>query len=327
MTISCALALLLALSPDPTSATASAQAEPSVESSPQPSASAPATTARARAPIAVRAKLLAELGALGVAYHTLQFSKQGTNFDLRRDGRQDTMFLTGRVSAELEIDDHHEIVFLFAPIRLRTQTVLQDELVADDVTFAADTGIELFYGFDFYRLSYAYDFFTDPGDELALGFSLQFRNFRSSYVSTDGEQAVTNTNFGPVPAIKLRGRHELDHANFWYGGEIDGFYANIPYINGGDDPVEGLIIDASLRAGVTVAGIIKPFLNLRYLGGGARGTSSDKVGGDGYTSNWLHTVGASLGLELAIPIVAGDRKARDAELAERKAARKARRGR
>jgi hypothetical protein len=284
--------------------------------------------ANGRAPIAVRLKLNGELGALGVVHHTLQFGSNGTRFDLRRDGRQDTMFLFGRLTAELEVDDHHQIILLYQPLRLETQTVLERDLVADDVTFPAGTGVDLFYGFDFYRISYAYDFLTDLGDEVAIGFSMQFRNFRSSYVSADGEQSVVNTNFGPVPAIKFRGRHQLKRANFWYGTEIDGFYANLPFINGGEDPVEGLIVDASLRAGVTVANIVKPFLNVRYLGGGAKGTDSDKVGGgDGFTRNWLHTLAVSLGAEVAIPLNGRDRAARDRVIEARRARRKARRQR
>lgn len=283
---------------------------------------------RGKAPLSVRWKLLGELGALGVAYHGLQFDSEGTYFDLRRDGRQDTMFLFGRISTELEIDDHHEIVLLYQPLSLRTESVLLDDLVADDVTFTAGTGVEFFYGFDFYRASYAYDIFKDPGDELAFGFGMQVRNFRSSYVSTDGEQAVTNSNIGPVPALKIRGRHVLDRANFWYGAEVDGFYANIPFINGGNDPIEGLILDASLRAGVTLGKRIRPYVNLRYLGGGGKGTSSDKIGyGDGYTNNWLHTVSVSLGAEVSVTVLKGNRAKRDAEVAARKAKRRAKRGR
>jgi len=305
-----------------------------VESAPErseflePKARAPSRRQlRGKAPISVRLKTLGELGAVNVVSHKLQLGKSGTNFDLRRDGRQDTMFLFGRLSAELEVDDHHQIILLYQPINLRTETVLMDELVADDVTFPAMTGLEIFYGFDIYRLSYAYDFLTDPEQELALGFSMQVRNFRSSYLATDGEQSVSNTNIGPVPVIKVRGRHQLSRANFWYGGEVDAFYANIPFINGGDDPVEGLIVDASLRAGVTIGELIKPYANLRYIGGGGKGTSSDKVGfGDGYSSNWLHTIAFTLGAELTLPAVIGDRPRRDREVAARKARRKARRG-
>ena len=61
---------------------------------------------------------------------------------------------------------------------------------------------------------------------------------------------------------------------------------------------------ASLRAGLTVAGIVKPYLNLRYRGGGASGTSSDKVGfGDGYSSNWLHTLAITAGAEVVLGLM------------------------
>jgi hypothetical protein len=126
-------------------------------SEPLPVVATPAVSSgSSKAPIAVRLKLGGELGALGVAYHSLQFGSNGTRFDLRRDGRQDTMFFFGRISTELEIDDHHEIILLYQPLRLRTQTVLERDLVADDETFAAGSGVDLFYGFDFYRISYAY---------------------------------------------------------------------------------------------------------------------------------------------------------------------------
>ena len=42
-----------------------------------------------------------------------------------------------------------------------------------------------------------------------------------------------------------------------------------------------------------------PFINLRYLGGGAEGITDDPdPGKDGYTQNWIHTVSLTLGLKL-----------------------------
>ncbi len=295
-------------------------------SQPEPHESLVTTPAPAKAPIGVRWKLAGELGTIGVLSHRLQLSRNSTYFDLRRDGNQDTMFLFGRISTELEVDDHHEIVLLYQPLRLRTETVLTTPLLADGTTFAPGTGLDVFYGFDFYRASYMYDFFTDYDDEVAIGGGIQFRNARTSYVSKDGTQTVVNTNFGPVPTIKFRARHGLDRVNFWYGTEIDGFYANLPFLNGGNDPVEGLIIDANVRAGFTVMDRIKPYANVRYLGGGATGSDSDSTGpGDGYNRNWLHTLAVSLGAEVTFGVVARDRDARDREVAARKARRRHRR--
>ncbi len=41
---------------------------------------------------------------------------------------------------------------------------------------------------------------------------------------------------------------------------------------------------------------VRAFVNLRYLGGGAVGTSEDETGpGDGYVKNWLHFGTVTLG--------------------------------
>ena len=78
--------------------------------------------------------------------------------------------------------------------------------------------------------------------------------------------------------------------------EMDGFYAPIKYFNGGKSDVEGAILDASLRAGLELSEDVTGFFNVRYLGGGAQGTSKDDDGpGDGYTRNWLHFMTASVG--------------------------------
>jgi hypothetical protein len=104
-----------------------------------------------------------------------------------------------------------------------------------------------------------------------------------------------------VPVLKARGRYTFDNG-VWLGTEIDGFYAPISYLNGSDEEVTGAILDASLRAGLPVLrGRGETFLNVRYLGGGAVGTSSDSVDpGDGFVENWLHFITVSLGATFAL---------------------------
>jgi hypothetical protein len=42
-----------------------------------------------------------------------------------------------------------------------------------------------------------------------------------------------------------------------------------------------------------------PYLNLRFVGGGARGTENNpERPGDGFTDNWLHTFSLTLGFAL-----------------------------
>lgn len=240
----------------------------------------------------------AELGTVAVLHHTIQLSRTGSTIDYVREGGQDNLSLFARVSAELELNHHHNLVFLYQPIDLRTQVRVKRDLLINNVMFARGTGLDLRYGFDFYRFSYAYDFFAAPNQELSVGLSLQIRNAAITFTSTDGVNRVINSNVGLVPALKARGRYTF-RSGVFMGFEVDGIYANVPGINGSDIPVEGLIVDGSLRAGLALWGSTELFVNVRYLGGGSRGVGRDPVApSDGYVDNWFHTGSLSIGANL-----------------------------
>jgi len=239
--------------------------------------------------------LHAEIGFLAPLAHSIQFGKEGTNFDYIAEGGQDNLFPFMRISAETELWDHHNVVLLYQPLQLVSSVKLRRDLVADDVTFPEGTPMDLTYGFDFWRLSYLYDFFEAPETELAIGASLQIRNATIAFESQDGMLGRYTRDIGPVPIIKVRGRTDLG-PRFWVGGEFDGFWAPIRYINGSSSDVEGAIADLSVRGGVHLLQGVDAFLGLRYLGGGARGTSNSEPNpGDDYVNNWLHFGSVTLG--------------------------------
>ena len=248
------------------------------------------------APLAL--SLHAEIGFLAPVAHSIQFGRQGTNFDYIGQGGQDNLFPFTRISAEGEFAKHHHIVLLYQPLQVATQVKLRDELILDDVSFAAGTPMNLLYGFDFWRLSYLYDFDPSRNGELSIGASLQIRNATIGFSSHDGNHARYTRDIGPVPIIKVRGRTDLNQ-NFWVGAEADGFYAPIKYLNGGTTDVVGAIADVSVRSGMYLSSGAEAFVGLRYLGGGATGTSqSDPNPGDNYVDNWLNFVSLTLGLSL-----------------------------
>ena len=94
-------------------------------------------------------------------------------------------------------------------------------------------------------------------------------------------------------------RHRLNDT-WWWGSEIDGFYAPISYLNGSNNEVIGAILDANLRFGANLNNQYYPYLNLRYLSGGAKGTSNEKDFGDGFTENWLHFLIVSVGVNTSL---------------------------
>ena len=239
----------------------------------------------------------AEFGMLVPLSHTIQFDKQGTLFDYVEEGGQDNAFPFVRLEAGMKIKNRHHIQFLYQPLNLESQVYIEEDLIVDQATFPANSGVDLRYGFDFYRISYLYDLWhDDPKNEFSIGGSLQLRNATINFTSSDGLIRRTNRNMGPVPLLKLRWISTLDKQR-WFGLEADGFYAPIKYINGSDSDVEGAIIDLSLRYGIKMDQSKDLFFNLRWIGGGGEGTSSNDDGpGDGFSANWLNLLSFSIGI-------------------------------
>lgn len=242
--------------------------------------------------------LHAEIGTLAVVAHRIQFGQTGSEIDYVAQGGQDNLFPFLRLSADLALSDQNSFVFLYQPLDLKTKTLIQEDLLIDGVLFPAGIPVDFRYGFSFWRASYLRDLRPEADRELAIGASLQIRNANIEFESEPSGLLITNRDIGPVPIIKVRGRRDLEQGR-WMGFEADGFYAPIKYVNGGNSDVVGAILDASVRGGIELNSGAEAFLNLRYITGGAEGTSTNFTPpGDGYTSNWLHFVALSLGFSL-----------------------------
>ncbi len=234
-----------------------------------------------------------EVGFLDVLYHTIQFGNDGSSIDYVDEGGQDVLFPFFRASAEARFAGRHHVAFLFQPIDIKGEVVTTRDLQIDDLTFPEGTPVNTRYSFPFYRASYMYDVLPSPDSELGLGASLQLRDATIVFTSVDGTLRRYGRDVGPVPVLKVRFRQDFANDTF-FGFEVDGFYAPVKYINGGDSDVVGAIADASLRYGFVI-GNTEAFANARYLGGGAEGTSDESEFGDGFTNNWLHFATISLG--------------------------------
>ena len=245
---------------------------------------------------------VAELGFLGVLSHRIQFSNSGTYINYVKEGGQDVLFPVNRLSLELEIKGKHTLIFLYQPLRLESTALLERDLVIDELIFPAGTSVNFLYSFPFYRISYMKELAPNKEKfDFALGASLQIRNATISFESTDGRLFRSNRDIGLVPILKFRTRYNFNNHTYTEI-EADGFYAPISYINGSDNEVVGAILDASLRQGLKVSDEVGAFLNLRYLGGGAVGSSDDDPGpGDGYVKNWLNFLTVTCGFIYEFP--------------------------
>lgn len=243
----------------------------------------------------LRASVVTEVGFVGVLSHKIQMSKDGTYFDYRGDGGQDTLTPFYRLSVELEFNARHRLILLYNPLELEGQTTLTQDTRFDGLTFPRETPLNSRYNFPFYRLSYLYDLSKSQRHELSIGATIQVRNATITFTSADGRLRRSSRDVGLVPALKLRGRYTFDNGLF-LGGEADGIYAPVSGLNGSDEKITGAIADVSARGGLMLTDKIDTFLNVRYLGGGAVGTNDDDVRfGDGYVKNWFHTMSITLG--------------------------------
>jgi hypothetical protein len=241
----------------------------------------------------------AELGTLSVLSHRIQFSKSGTMIDYVEEGGQDNLFAYKRFQSEVSLGDRHSVVLLYQPLDLTTRARLGRDLVIDNATYDKGSAMRFRYGFDFYRGSWLYDLQEEKRKEFALGLSLQIRNATIDFEELNGETFRANRDIGPVPVLKMRVRQPMGSEGAFWGFEADGFYAPIKYLNGSDVDVVGAILDTSARVGVPLNHGVDVFLNLRYIGGGAEGTSDDNLApADGWVENWLHTMAVSVGTQL-----------------------------
>lgn len=242
-----------------------------------------------------------EIGFISVLAHQIQLGENGTYFNYVKEGGQDVLFPSSRFSIEFDYNKRNTFIILYQPLRLETQSLLRTDLIANDITFPASTGIKCLYNFPFYRFSYLRE--LTKGNEkfnLAIGLSLQIRNATISFESTDGGLYTDNRGIGPVPALKIRSKININKC-FYSEIEADGIYAPVSYLNGSDNEIVGAILDASLRFGAKVNVLTNIFLNIRYLGGGATGTDTGDVWpGDGYVKNWLNFLNISAGFVLKL---------------------------
>ncbi len=250
--------------------------------------------------------LESELGTVKVNYHTILIGSEtegtGTTFDFVIQGGQEILFPIQRFNAGMVIADQHRISFLYQPLEVVTEVTFKDDVTVDNVTFLSGTPMELSYGFPFYRITYAYDFFKSDRIDLAAGAALQLRDASIVFKQQDGEQMTVSQNLGPVPALNLYARYQFNNG-FYALTDITGIYASSAFINGANFDFSGSLLDASLRGGYTLKNNIDLFMNFRFLGGSADGVSeypdlywTDSV--EDATANYLATTSLTLGLTL-----------------------------
>lgn len=249
----------------------------------------------------VAIRLNADLGAVLQVSHRLQLDADGTDVRVPSDLGQDILypFLRFQVDLDLGVNRRHTVALLYQPLDFQSVVAPEEDLVVGDLTFPAGRALRFRYGFPFYRATWLYDLAPSADRETAIGAGLQIRNANIVYTALDGSQTVSSRNIGPVPLLAFRARHPITD-KFWWGGEMQGFYAPISVLNGSTSEVVGAIADGSFKLGLEGPSGADVYVALRYIGGGAVGESNnaDPFTGDGFSRNWIHFAALTLGAQL-----------------------------
>ena len=245
-------------------------------------------------PYCIQATL--EYGFVSVLTHTVQWGDEGTKFDYVQEGGQSVLLPYWRPTVELEFLKRHSIEFLYQPIYINTDVVLQRELQTDDLIFNTGTPINVQYHFPFYRLTYLYHFIASQRGQLSFGGAMQIRNATIVFTSQDGSKHFDSRNVGPVPLIVLRGRL-ISTWGGWLESQLGGVWAPLKYLNGSGTDVNGWLYEGHVRLGVHAGKRWGFFVGTRALGGGAIGSSKEvRPTGGTYNANVLNTMAATLGV-------------------------------
>jgi len=114
-----------------------------------------------------------EIGFLSALSHKIQFSKNGTYFDYRKDGGQEVLFPINRFAIDVSIGKKYNVILLYQPLTIETDVWLTDTILVDNIQFYG--GTRLLYNFPFYRISLLRNFAL-TNQRLQLGIYPRPRN-------------------------------------------------------------------------------------------------------------------------------------------------------
>jgi hypothetical protein len=143
-----------------------------------------------------------ETGAVATGYNNVRIpGDQGTLFSMKDDLIPKTKIFY-RIRVSYTIKTRHTLSLLYAPLEIKSDGNVSNDILFEGVTFPANTDLAGTYKFNSYRLTYRYDIVLKPKFEFGLGFTAKIRDARIRLASATMESEKTNVGF--VPIINFR---------------------------------------------------------------------------------------------------------------------------
>lgn len=202
--------------------------------------------------ISVKAQALIDLesGYVFTGYNNVRIpGDQGTLFSLKTDLKSKAEIFY-RLRASYTVKSRHTISLLYAPLEIRSEGRVTNDIFFEGVVFPANVQLDGTYKFNSYRLSYRYDIVNKPGIVFGLGFTAKIRDAKISLDSPG--LAAEKANVGFVPIINFRLFCKLDDK---FGFLLDGDALAAPQGRAEDVQIAGtykLSDNFGIRAGYRI---------------------------------------------------------------------------
>jgi hypothetical protein len=143
-----------------------------------------------------------ESGAVATGYNNVRIpGDQGTLFSMKDDLVPKTKIFY-RIRINYTIKTRHTLSVLYAPLEIKSNGDVANDIFFEGVTFPANTDLAGIYKFNSYRLTYRYEIVLKPKFELGLGVTAKIRDAKISLASAGLESEKANVGF--VPIINFR---------------------------------------------------------------------------------------------------------------------------
>lgn len=160
--------------------------------------------------ISVNAQAIIDLesGLVSTGYNDVRIpGDKGTLFSLKDDLKPEAK-LFYRLRASYTIKSRHTISMLYAPLEIKSEGSVPNDISFQGAVFPANTKLYGTYKFNSYRFTYRYNIVQKPKFEFGLGLTAKIRDARISLSSAG--QPDEKTNIGFVPIINFRLLWKID---------------------------------------------------------------------------------------------------------------------
>ena len=152
----------------------------------------------------IHAQVLIDLesGLVSAGYNNVRIpGNAGTLFSLKDDLTSKNNFFY-RIRLNYTIKSRHTISVLYAPLEVKSDGRIKNNIIFNGVTFQANTDISGTYKFNSYRLTYRYKIVQKPKIEFGLGLTAKIRDAKIALSSLG--LASEKTNLGFIPIVNFR---------------------------------------------------------------------------------------------------------------------------